>query len=583
MRTMEQADFARTVKQISERVLALRSIARGGGREAGSVAEEAVEELATCLEGLSVAEEELRRQSAELALMHARAETERRRYLDLFWTAPHGYLTSDLRGVIGEGNRAAGALLGLAPVYLTGKPLGSFVAPADRMRFADWLRRLAGGGDGGEDGEPEAELALRSLSDGREFPCTVRVSRLVGRGDRRELLRWSLVDQSDRDAARDGARMQRDALRKDEFVAMLGHELRNPLAAIALAAEMLHGELGDEAGRLPTPRSDRSLAIIDRHVGQLRRLVDDLLDASRLAHGKIGLHLAEIDLAPLVREVVDDVRPRVAARGLELTTELPDAPLVAWCDAERIRQVLGNLLDNALKYTPPGGHIVVGLSSAGDAQAILTVRDDGLGMTRETIERAFGLFEQAAGADRPSESGLGLGLSLVRQLVELHGGRVEARSEGLGAGSELVVTLPRGRDGEHRARLSDDEDAESLRVLVVDDDPDLAEMLGITLERFGHRVASVEEGAAAIEQAAAIDAEIAIVDLGMPGMNGYEVARQLRRVRPGIILVALTGFGDQRHRSDAQRAGFDHYLLKPVDVVGLDRMLRKLHQGRLTR
>jgi CheY-like chemotaxis protein len=394
------------------------------------------------------------------------------------------------------------------------------------------------------------------------------IERLVGRDHERARLRHELERQ--REAAR----------RKDDFVAALSHELRDPLAAIALATDVLGRELAGGG-----ERASWAVGIIDRHARQLRRLVDDLLELSRGAHGKLALARSDVDLGALVSDAVVAIEPRLAGKSVALRCELPEAPLFAHCDGARVRQVIGNLLDNAVKYTPIGGHIRVALASEG-GRARLMVADDGIGMSPDTLARVFGMFEQASGADRPSSAGLGLGLALVRQLVELHGGTVEARSPGLGQGSELLVELPLGvtrRPRDPRRRPTRPGIEPTLRVLLVDDDPDGADLLGLSLRRLGHQVEVFNHGAAALGAARQGGCGVAILDLELPDMSGLELARRLRELSPRLPLVALTGFGDRRHRSDARQAGFDHYLLKPVDVIGLDRMLRKLGQLDLTR
>jgi PAS domain S-box-containing protein len=571
---MNQMDLASVLRHINERVVELRSATHADDGAGTSLASQAVEELSTSLEELMVADEELRRQSAELSALNIRAESERRRYQDLFWTAPHGYLTTDVRGVILEANRAAGLMFEMAPVTMRGKPLALLVDTSDRAEFQAWLRSLVEN----DSGQAELELRCRNATRERTFRCCLSVSRLAPSGQP-DAFRWAVADLSERDLARESLEIREESRRKDEFLAMLGHELRNPLAAIVMAAELLDGEQAD----LGTDRARWALGVIDRHAAHLGRLVDDLLDVSRLAHGKIALQVSGVDLDAVLLDAIDAVQPRAIAKGVELLAERPSDPVLVLCDSARMRQVFSNVLDNAVKYTPAGGHVRTSLSRDGE-RAVVSVGDDGAGMSPELLGRVFGLFEQGSGSGHPSDSGLGVGLALVHQLVQLHGGQVEARSAGPGKGSEIVIQLPLLASTSPDLEPPDEELEpleHPLRVLVADDDPDLAEMLGIGISRLGHPVDVVHDGQEALERAVANRAELAILDLGMPGMSGLELARKLRDALPGIVLVALTGFGDEAHRSDARSATFDHYMVKPLELRSLRDLVRQVEQAHL--
>jgi signal transduction histidine kinase/ActR/RegA family two-component response regulator len=382
-------------------------------------------------------------------------------------------------------------------------------------------------------------------------------------------------------------RLVAESRHKDEFLAMLGHELRNPLSAIVMATELLaleHPHASSQAGW--------ALGVINRQAGQLGRLVDDLLDVSRLAHGKIALCLEPHDLRALIEDALASIQARAADKRIELTCALPPRALTASCDGARVRQIVVNLLDNAVKYTPAGGHVVVSLrATTGGAR--LSVKDNGVGMTAEHLARAFELFEQHGGISGPSDAGLGLGLALVRQLVELHDGKVVAHSAGRGRGCELIVDLPRkprpGRAAATGAKADaidappdgsadgggDRASTRLLHVLVADDDRDIVQMLDIGLSTLGHKVVSASDGAAALDRVRRDEAcDLAIVDLAMPGMDGFELARQLRARFPAVVIIALTGFGDAHHRARALRASVNHYLVKPVDVRALRRLVR---------
>jgi PAS domain S-box-containing protein len=360
--------------------------------------------------------------------------------------------------------------------------------------------------------------------------------------------------------------------RKDEFLATLAHELRNPLAPITNALEILRlKDPGD-----PEMRWTRD--VIDRQVRQMTRLVDDLLDVARITRAKIALRRERVALAAVVHGAVEAARPSIEASGHELQVSLPDAPV--WLDADptRLTQVLLNLLNNAAKYTPRGGRIEVEASADGH-HALVNVRDTGIGIAPEHVGKLFEMFSQVVPALERSQGGLGIGLALARGLVELHGGTIEARSRGPGHGSEFVVRLPvaEAPAGAMANAVPAGPKAAPLRVLVVDDNVDAADSLAVMLELHGHAVAVAHGGPAALEVAGRFAPDVVLLDIGMPGMNGYEVAERLRRDEAGggrrLLLVALTGWGADEDKRRAMAAGFDHHLTKPVDPAGLDAVL----------
>jgi PAS domain S-box-containing protein len=358
--------------------------------------------------------------------------------------------------------------------------------------------------------------------------------------------------------------------RKDEFLATLAHELRNPLAPITNALEILR--LKDPAD--PEMRWTRD--VIDRQVRQMTRLVDDLLDVARITRGKIALRRERVALAAVVHGAVEAARPSIELSGHVLALSLPAVPV--WLDADptRLTQVLLNLLNNAAKYTPPGGHIEVSAAADGH-EAVVRVRDTGIGIAPEHLGKLFEMFSQVVPALERSQGGLGIGLALARGLVELHGGSIEARSDGAGRGSEFVVRLPAAEApaGTGVTEAAAGPTAAPLRVLVVDDNRDAADSLAVMLELHGHAVALAYDGPAAIETAGRFAPEVVLLDIGMPGMNGYEVAERMRRDEAGrrTLLVALTGWGADEDKRRAMAAGFDHHLTKPVDPASLDAVL----------
>jgi two-component system CheB/CheR fusion protein len=361
---------------------------------------------------------------------------------------------------------------------------------------------------------------------------------------------------------------------KNEFLALLAHELRNPLAPLRNALNLIevHGADGGVAGN--------AVGVMHRQIRNMVRLVDDLLDVSRITRGKVLLRKEPVELASLLGRALEVIQHQAEARGQQVTLSLPPEPVYLDADATRLEQIFGNLLHNASKFTPAGGHIAVIAELVSGApppgEIVVRVRDDGIGIDSETLPRVFDLFMQGQRSLDRSQGGLGIGLTLVRSLVELHGGTIEARSGGLGQGSELVVRLPLSA---HKAPAPEEPVAAEVavttaaagpvarRVLVVDDNVDTAESMALLLRLRGHEVEVAFSGPMALEMADAFEPGIVLLDIGLPGLDGYEVARELRR-RPRLakaLLVALTGYGQETDRSRAREAGFDHHLTKPAD------------------
>ncbi|HEY6908576.1 MAG TPA: response regulator [Myxococcales bacterium] len=349
---------------------------------------------------------------------------------------------------------------------------------------------------------------------------------------------------------------------KDEFLAILGHELRNPLAPILTALHIMRLRSTD-------PSTEAERAVIERQVSHLSRLVDDLLDISRATMGKIDLRRERLDLAAAVARAVEMSRPAIDAKNHQLEVDVPVGALFVEGDLVRLAQVIGNLLQNAARYTEPGGHIRVdGRREKGEM--ILRVRDDGAGIPKERLASMFELFVQGD-PDGSSRGGLGIGLTLVRSLVQLHGGTVEAFSEGPGKGTEFVVRLPASSRESERpppARAPKAVSRQPRRVLVVDDDADSTEMLARALQAVGHEVRQEHDGASALVAAAQFQPDVVLLDLGLPGMGGLEVARRLRELPElsSVRIVALTGRGEPRERSRTAAAGIEAHLVKPVDL-----------------
>ena len=410
-----------------------------------------------------------------------------------------------------------------------------------------------------------------------------------------------LVAQAARDAgladALEEGRRAAEALhdadrRKNEFLAMLAHELRNPLAAMHNAVNVL---------RLPGAPPDVSASmsgVLERQVRQMARLVDDLLDVSRITRGTIDLRRQTVDLVPILNRAVEDIRALAGSLEHELMLSLPAQPILIDGDPARLTQTIGNLLNNGCKFMKPGGVLALSLEREG-SQAVIRVRDRGIGIGADQIPRIFDMFMQVNTSLERSASGLGIGLTLVRNLVELHGGSVEARSDGLGLGSEFVVRLPvvevttrpevatRPATTPHAAAMppargtadprsaADPVSAVGRRVLIVDDNNDVAVSLATALRTKGHEVHVARDGVEALEAAARIRPDLVLLDIGLPRLNGYDTCRRIREQPWGrqLTLVAVTGWGQDTDRRLSKEAGFDDHMVKPVDDTALGKLL----------
>jgi len=359
--------------------------------------------------------------------------------------------------------------------------------------------------------------------------------------------------------------------RKDEFLALLAHELRNPLAPIRNAVNIMHMKGLDD------PDLIWCHDVIERQAKQLTRLVDDLLDVSRITKGKIRLRTEQLDLRDVVRDAVETSRPLIDEMGHQITVEMPETPLLVRGDPARLTQVVANLLNNAAKYQMENGTIMVRIEHDG-TDSVIVVKDGGIGITRESMPRIFDLFAQGERAPDRAAGGLGIGLSLVRQIVELHGGTVRAESPGPGLGSEFVVHLPASidslttqADGTSAAVLSVDA---PRRILVVDDNVDAAESMAMLLRLRGHEVVVAHNGEDALRLAGERPPSVVLLDIGMPGMDGYEVCRRFRTSGLGEMrIIAMTGFGLEQDRQRSKEAGFDAHTVKPVAIAELVKLL----------
>ncbi len=535
----------------------------------------------------------------------------------LFETLNEGAMTIAADSSILFANRRLSELIGRPQESVLGIPLARFCAPEDASVLTSLLAE-------GQRGNAKGEIAL-VRADGRRVPvmlsmsavadtdfCTVVITdlsplkeahaalvrandELEARVEARtaellqlnEALRAEITmrERLEQELRRKAEELLEADRRKDEFLSMLAHELRNPLAPIFTAVEMLRLVTRGEG---PT---ERFRSVIDRQVRNLTRLVDDLLDVSRITRRSITLQKDYVDLGAVVRSAADAARPLIDAGGHALEVVMPSVSLIAFVDPTRFEQVLVNLLNNAAKYTERGGKIRLLVECVGD-ELLVSVRDTGVGIPAELLPRVFDLFVQGERSLDRSQGGLGIGLTMVKSLVEMHEGVVEARSEGVGLGSEFIVRVPLSpRDAAETPAVQSesapwlfkrDASAPSRRVLVVEDNPDSAETMSSLLTAWGYETQFVCTGEEALKLAGSFQPHAVLVDIGLPGMDGYEVARRLRRSAPiaaPVLLIGITGYGQEQDRRLAHEAGIDHHLVKPPDPALLRELLERSIQA----
>jgi signal transduction histidine kinase/ActR/RegA family two-component response regulator len=397
-------------------------------------------------------------------------------------------------------------------------------------------------------------------ADGILRPFLTRANPVINASG--QLIQWFGTNTDITDQVRMEAELRENDQRKDEFLAMLAHELRNPLGAISSVIQLA------QATRNPELLAQFS-ETIQRQVIHLTRLIDDLLDVSRITQGKIDLKKTTVDLRTVINHAVELVHPIISAKNHQLTIAVPNSSVRFVADATRTEQILGNLLTNAAKYSDPGGKIHLS-AEVDDLEIVFVVRDNGVGIEDAMLPQVFGLFTQVdASADR-SQGGLGIGLTLVKNLVEMHGGTVTASSGGKDKGSEFTVRLPLGRPEESQF-LSFSHEIKALtgtgRVLVVDDNLDTARLTSRLLKQAGFEVEVAHGGPEAIEVAHWFTPSVVLLDIGLPGMNGYEVATHLRDdpASNAALMIAVSGYAEEKARERSRATGFDHYLTKPLD------------------
>jgi PAS domain S-box-containing protein len=469
-------------------------------------------------------------------------------------------------GVVRSWNTGAQRIFGYTPEEAVGQPI-TLIIPSERLgEEREILARLRRG-ERIEHYETE-----RVAKDGRRIDISLTISPL--RDSNGNLIGASKIAR-DISARRRAEQQLKDAdRRKDEFLATLAHELRNPLAPIRNGLHLLRmsGQSGAGAGHVHE--------MMERQVAHMVRLVDDLLELSRISRGQIELKRERIALATVIKHSVETTKPFIESGEHRLDVSLPDDPVMVEGDIDRLSQVFANLLSNAAKYTNKGGAISVRVSCSGD-DAVVTVRDNGIGIPRDMLTRIFEMFAQVKNPLRRSQDGLGIGLNLVRTLVQMHQGSVEARSEGLGKGSEFVVRLPLSQSESINVQtrtLAADEptDTRSVRrILCVDDNRDSADSLGMLLRFLGADVQIAYDGPSALEAIKICRPSIILMDLGMPELNGCEVARRIRQDPQfqDVLLIAITGWGQEEDQRRSREAGFDHHLVKPVDLSALQALI----------
>ena len=513
-----------------------------------------------------------------------RAEEAHRRLEALLQAAPVGIVMSDTNGSMVLSNAEHNRLWGGQP------PI-----PQSVTDYADWKGWWADGSERQGQSLMTHDWATARALNGEEvrydtveiktfgdspISRTLLVSGSAVRSKAGKIIGAAIVEMDVTERIKAEEALRAADRKKDEFLAMLAHELRNPLAPISAAADLLALDGLDEA------RIKRTSSIISRQTKHMVGLIDDLLDVSRVTRGLVKFKKERLDARQIVFEAMEQVRPLVETRRHHMVMHAPPGSAFVMGDRNRLVQVIANLLSNAAKYTPEGGQIAVAVEIAGDAVTI-DVSDDGIGMEPELITRAFELFAQANRTADRSQGGLGIGLALVKSLVELHGGSVTAESAGVDKGSRFTVSLP--NIGERTADVvaehlqSPVRTIRALKILIVDDNQDAAQMLAMYLEASGHDV-MVEHGAReALERARAKYPHVCLLDIGLPDMDGNKLAQHLRKQREtaSSVLVAITGYGQDHDRTLSSAAGFDYYFVKPVDTLQLGELLNKIGSGNI--
>ena len=488
-------------------------------------------------------------------------------------------VSKTLDGIITTWNRAATRMFGYTAAEVIGRSIALIIPEEHAAEAAEAMARL-------RRGEPVQHFDTeRVRKDGKRVQISLSISpikdsfgRIIGVSKiARDISESKRVE---RERAQLLAESQQANRAKDEFLAMLGHELRNPLGALTTAVRILEGNA-------PEAMATRARGVIARQTGHLARIVDDLLEVGRVVAGKIDLELRPLDVGEAVNAHVAALRESGKLTDHHVTCVAE--PLTIHGDAARIEQIVGNLVGNALKYTPAGGRVHVSVQAIG-GEVLIEVVDSGIGMPEDLLRRAFDLFVQGERPRDRAQGGLGIGLTLARRLVELHGGRIAAHSAGPGQGCRLTVHLPLAPQPVTDAAVEapeavHDPDGTGQRIVIVEDNDDVREMLRYLLESIGHEVDEASDGVQGIAKVAELQPDVALVDIGLPGLDGFEVARRLRAsgAVSGTLLIALTGYGLEKDRQAVLEAGFDRHLTKPVEPDLLIQILQDHREARRKR
>jgi PAS domain S-box-containing protein len=536
-------------------------VAKDGRRLDVSLTVSPIRDAEGCIVGASkVARDVTERKQAEQAL---RASEQRFRTLTAH--APVGIFLSDRDGDLLFVNECWCQMAGLSPEEARGQGWVRALHPDDRERVSqEWSAAV-------QAGRPFAGEYRFRTPQGK---VTWLQGNAVGRRDESEQVREYIGTLTDVTERREAVEALKEAdRRKDEFLALLAHELRNPLAPIRNGLQVMRLASGDAS------LVARSREMMDRQLSHMVRLIDDLLDVSRISRNKMELRPSRVLLADVVSSAVETARPALEAAGHELTVSLPPEPIPLDADVTRLAQVFGNLLNNSAKYTQRGGQIALSATLEGD-QVVVAVRDTGIGIPAVALPSVFDMFSQVDRSIERSTGGLGIGLALVKGLVEMHGGTVEAESPGPGQGSTFTVRLPvlQGRADGSPATPDEgwpDSAGPKRRILVVDDNHDSASSMALMLQVLGNDVRTARDGLEAVELAERFRPQVVLMDLGMPRLNGYEATRRIREQPWGrdMAIIALTGWGQEVDRHKSKEAGCDGHLVKPVDLSDLEKVL----------
>jgi PAS domain S-box-containing protein len=473
-----------------------------------------------------------------------------------------------LDGIVTSWNPAARRLFGYEPEEIVGKPITTIIPPELHAEEVEILARLRRGE------RIDHYETVRLAKDGRRIDISLTVSPI--KDDDGEVIGASKIARDITDRKRTEHLLREANRQKDEFLATLAHELRNPLAPICAAAELLKN------AKSMAPELRAATAILERQARQMTHLVDDLLDVSRITSGRIRLHLEPLELAELLKAVVETYRQSAEMTRHQISLAAGGEAVYVSGDRTRLTQIFSNILHNAVKYTPPAGRIEISLRTQ-NRQAIVSIRDNGMGIPAEMLEHIFEPFAQLDRSYERADSGLGIGLTLAKKLVELHDGRIEARSAGRGKGTEFLIHLPATEAAPAQRPSAPHRHSDAMiscRVLIADDNHDAAVSLSMLLQAMGHDTRVVHDGVEALEEAETFRPDVVLLDIGMPRLDGYETARRLagRPWAAATQIVAVTGWGQETDRQRAKEAGFHRHLVKPVDLDALREIIAEACQ-----